>query len=204
MTLVQHPPVRRSLTAKPIVSVAIMLSLAIGVEGCAPGSKLAPLPPATDAGYVLGPSDQIRVITYNEPQLTNTFTVGDQGTIAFPLIGTVHAAGMAANEVASTISTSLVQKKLLSDPSVSVEITQYRPIFVLGEVSHPGQYPYQPGMTMLSGVALAGGFTYRAITGYAGAVRSQGEEAGHAIEGKVGRATYLQPGDVITIYERYF
>lgn len=157
MTLVQHPPVRRSLTAKPIVSVAIMLSLAVGVQGCAPGSKLAPLPPATDAGYVLGPSDQIRVITYNEPQLTNTFTVGDQGTIAFPLIGTVHAAGMAANDIASTISTALVQKKLLSDPSVSVEITQYRPIFVLGEVSHPGQYPYQPGMTMLSGVALAGG-----------------------------------------------
>lgn len=204
MTFVKHLPGRQSSTARPIASIVIMLSVAVGIQGCAPGSKLAPLPPATSAGYVLGPSDQIRVITYNEPQLTNTFTVGDNGTIDFPLIGTVHAAGMPANDIAATISTALVNKKLLSEPSVSVEITQYRPIFVLGEVSHPGQYPYQPGMTMLSGVAMAGGFTYRAITGYAGAVRSQGEEAGHAIEGKVGRATYLQPGDVITIYERYF
>ncbi len=195
---------RRTSCTAQVASAALALGATLGLAACAPGANLPPLPPATDNGYVLGPSDQLRVITYNEPQLTNTFTVGDNGSIAFPLIGGVHAAGMTANDVASAISTALVDKKLLREPSVSVEVTQYRPIFVLGEVSHPGQYPYQPGMTTLSAVALAGGFTYRAITGYAGDVRSQGEQAGHAVEGKIGRSTYLQPGDVVTIYERYF
>ena len=181
-----------------------MLTLALAGTGCTPGANLPLLPPVQDPGYALGPSDQIRVITYNEPQLTNTFTVGDNGSIAFPLIGTVQVAGMTADDTASTLSKSLVDKKLLRDPSVSVQIIQYRPIFVLGEVNHPGQYPYQPGMTMLSGVALAGGFTYRAVTSYAGDVRNQGQQAGHAVEGKIGRATPLQPGDVVTIFERYF
>ena len=196
--------IKMSRTNQWTMRIALMMPLALGSAGCAPGSNLPPLPPAQDTGYVLGPSDEIRVITYNEPQLTNTFIVGDNGTIAFPLVGTVHASGMTASEVASSLSRTLVDKKLLRDPSVSVQITQYRPIFVLGEVSHPGQYPYQPGMTLLSGVALAGGFTYRAVTGYAGVVRNQGEATGHAVEGKVGRATLLQPGDVVTIYERYF
>ena len=201
MNSIQPSSRRTSCTAW---KAALAVGTAVGLAGCAPGAGLPPLPPASDAGYVLGPSDQLRVITYDEPQLTNTFTVGDNGAIAFPLIGSVHAGGMTANGVASAISAALVDKKLLREPSISVEVTQYRPIFVLGEVTHPGQYPYQPGMTTLSAVALAGGFTYRAITGYAGDVRSQGEQAGHALEGKIGRSTYLQPGDVVTIYERYF
>ena len=204
MTSLSRAAIQTTSGNRWTIRVALMLSLTVEGAGCAPGSNLPLLPPAQDAGYVLGPSDEIRVITYNEPQLTNSFIVGDNGTIAFPLVGTVQVVGLTAEDVASALSKSLVDKKLLRDPSVSVQITQYRPIFVLGEVSHPGQYPYQPGMTMLSGVALAGGFTYRAITGYAGDVRNQGEAAGHAREGKIGRATPLQPGDVVTIYERYF
>ena len=196
--------VPRTTQIRCSVRIALMLPLTLAGAGCAPGANLPPLPPAQKAGYALGPSDQIRVITYNEPQLTNSFTVGDNGSIAFPLIGVVQVAGMTADDVADTLSKSLVDKKLLREPSVSVQIIQYRPIFVLGEVSRPGQYPYQPGMTMLSGVALAGGFTYRAITGYAGDVRNQGEPAGRAVEGKIDRAAPLQPGDVVTIYERYF
>ena len=198
------PEVLHTIQTRRGVRTALMLTLALGGAGCTPGAHLPPLPPAQDTGYALGPSDEIRVITYNEPQLTNTFTVGDNGSIAFPLIGTVQVAGMTADDAASTLSKSLVDKKLLREPSVSVQIMQYRPIFVLGEVSHPGQYPYQPGMTLLSGVALAGGFTYRAVTSYAGDVRNQGQQAGHAVEGKIGRATPLQPGDVVTIFERYF
>ncbi len=198
------PAVLQTTQTRRSMRTALMLTLALAVTGCTPGANLPLLPPVQNAGYALGPSDQIRVITYNEPQLTNTFTVGDNGSIAFPLIGTVQVAGMTADDAASTLSKSLIDKKLLRDPSVSVQIIQYRPIFVLGEVNRPGQYPYQPGMTLLSGVALAGGFTYRAVTSYAGDVRNQGQQAGHAVEGKIDRATPLQPGDVVTIFERYF
>ena len=80
-------------------------------------------------------------------------------------------------------------------------MTSYRPIFVLGEVSKPGQYPYQPGMTVVTAVAVAGGFTYRAVKDYASVVRTLD---GVAVEGKAVRQGFVQPGDVITVFERRF
>jgi polysaccharide biosynthesis/export protein len=154
---------------------AFALLIGLALAGCMPGAGLPKLPPAGNVAYRLGAGDQVRIITYNETQLSNTFTVSDSGTISLPLVGTVNASGMTAHELASNISTSLEKKHLINDPSVSVEIATYRPISVLGEVNHPGEYPYQPGMTMLTAVALAGGFTYRAITGYASDVRHEGQ-----------------------------
>lgn len=174
------------------------------ISSCAPGSSLPVLSPPSSTAYRLGSGDQIRIITYGQDQLTGDFAVSDAGTIAVPLIGTLHVTGLTASELDDEMTQALERKNLLRNPSVSVEITQYRPIFVLGEVSHPGQFPYQPGSTMLSAVASAGGFTYRAVTGYASVVRTEGGQTGHATEGRVNRDSFLQPGDVVTIYERYF
>lgn len=185
-------------------TLALPASLVLALSACSPGANLAQLPPASAPDYHLGPGDQIRVITYDEPQLTNSFTVGADGTVSIPLVGTIQASGMTANQLASAITSSLSGSKLISQPSVSVEIAAYRPISVLGEVNHPGQYPYEPGMTTLDAVALAGGFTYRAVTGYAGDLRSNGNGADHAVQGRVDPGSTLEPGDVITIYERYF
>jgi polysaccharide export outer membrane protein len=86
-----------------------------------------------------------------------------------------------------------------------VEIAQYRPISVLGEVTHPGQYPYQPGLTMLGAVALAGGFTYRAVTAYGTDIRADGPSGSDGTtKGRIAPDSRLQPGDVVTILERYF
>jgi polysaccharide biosynthesis/export protein len=74
-------------------------------------------------------------------------------------------------------------------------------VFVLGEVAKPGQYPYQPGMSMLTAVAVAGGFTYRAVENTASVVR---DTNGKPEEFRIGRETLLRPGDVMTIYERHF
>jgi polysaccharide export outer membrane protein len=82
-----------------------------------------------------------------------------------------------------------------------VEVLKYRPVFILGEVSKPGEYPYQPGMTVLTAVAIAGGFTYRAETDYASILRTTEKQP---VEGRVPRGMEVRPGDVIDIYERYF
>ncbi|GBR00874.1 polysaccharide biosynthesis/export family protein [Acetobacter oeni] len=178
--------------------------LCSGLMACSPTHGLAPLPPATGF-YRLGAGDQIRVLTYNDPQLSNTFTVGDVGTIAFPLIGAVKAAGETSQGLASELSNALSSRGLLHNPSISVEVTQYRPIFILGEVSRPGQYQYLPGMTMQSAVALAGGYTYRAIKDTASAERTEGlKENQQPVTGKIKPDTLLAPGDVVTVYERYF
>ena len=183
---------------------ALLLLAAVSLAGCAQGANLPDLPPAAENVYHLGAGDQLRVITYDETQLSDTFTVGSDGKIAFPLVGNIEAAGLTPDDLAAALTGSLRTQKLISQPSVSVQVTQYRPISILGEVNHPGQYAFEPGMTMLDAVALGGGFTYRAVTGYASDVRTGDHSTGGPMEGKVYRGTVLEPGDVVTVYERYF
>ncbi len=178
-----------------------LLLLAVVLSACAPGYGLPPLPSASDTAYRLGPGDQVRIITFGEDTLTGEFRLSDNGNIAVPLLGSVRADGLTTGQLASTIESSLKQRNLFKNPSVSVEVLAYRPFFILGEVTKPGQYPFQPGMTVLTAVAVGGGFTYRAVQDYASIVREQGN---HAVEGKVGRSTLVQPGDTITVYERRF
>lgn len=184
--------------------LAFMLAFtSTSFTACAPGSDLAPL--QTPAGvadrYRLGSGDKLRIITFGQEQLTGDFNVDDGGEVSMPLIGVVHASGLTTGELAAKIESELREKKLLSDPSVSAEVTKYRPIFILGEVTKPGEYPFQPGMTLLSAVSVAGGFTYRGIQNYASVVRSTGDQV---VEGKVDRQSLIRPGDVITIFERSF
>ncbi len=168
--------------------------------GCTPGGDLPPVPPGSGE-YRLGPGDAVRLITFGEDNLTGEFRVSDAGTIAVPLLGGVRAAGLTPAELETLVAGKLKQANLLRNPSVAAEVTAYRPIFVLGEVNKPGQYPYQPGMTVVTAAAVAGGFTYRAVEQYASVLRTVD---GHAVEGKALRQTYLQPGDVVTVFERRF
>ena len=176
------------------------LVLLLLLSGCAPGRGLAPIPPGS-AAYRLGPGDTVRLLTYGEDALSGEFRVSAAGTIAVPLLGGVRAAGLTPAALGQSVADRLKQGKLLENPSVAAEVTSYRPIFVLGEVNKPGEYPYQPGMTVVTAAAVAGGFTYRAIEGYVSVVRTVD---GRAVEGKATRQTYLQPGDVVTVYERWF
>ncbi len=181
-------------------SIAVLLLCLIAVA-CAPGSNLPDLPTAAPGAYRLGTGDVVRLITVGDDTLTGEFRVSDSGMIALPLLGTVQASGLTPDALAARVKAALIKGDLYTAPSVSVEITAYRPIFVLGEVNKPGQYPFQPGMTMVTAAAVAGGFTYRAIMRYASVVRTQEDTA---IEGKVTRQSLIQPGDVVTIFERKF
>jgi polysaccharide export outer membrane protein len=183
----------------PAFAVALAAGLAL-LTGCGRGSDLPPLPRIT-AEYRLGPGDVIRIVTYGEEQLSGEFRVGDTGRVALPLLGAVPAAKYTPREFQEEVASRLREAGLLQAPSVSVEVTGYRPFYVLGEVNKPGQYAYQPGITVLGAVAMAGGFTYRAVEDYAGVVRVA---EGRSLEGRAARRDAVQPGDVITIYERRF
>jgi len=129
----------RAVGRRRMMGPVLLLGLGVALSGCMQDSDLPVLPPPSSTAYQLGAGDQVRVITFDVPQLTNTFTVGDDGTIAFPLVGTVAAGGHTAKGLAGEITYQLIHKNLMPNPSVSVEIAQYRPISVLGEVTHPGQ-----------------------------------------------------------------
>lgn len=179
----------------------ILSGLAAASACSGPAAGLRPVPEAATDRYLLGPGDQVRVITFGEEQLTGEFRVDASGNIALPLVGAVRAAGLTPDQLAAAVTATLRRSKLYQNPSVSVEVVDYRPVFILGEVSRPGQYPYQPGMTVVTAVAVAGGFTYRAVTNRFSIVRSTPQ--GH-FEGSARRQTRVQPGDVITVYERLF
>lgn len=181
----------------------VLPAIALGalLMSCSPGGDLPPLPDYQAQGYRLGGGDQVRIITFGEDQLTGEFRVDDQGRIAVPLLGGVTAAGLTPQELEAAVAGGLRKRNLLRSPSVSVEVLAYRPIFVLGEVAKPGQYPYQPGMTVLTSVAVAGGFTYRAVQDYTSVIRTGG---GKATEGRAPPSAFVAPGDVIKVFERRF
>lgn len=190
-----------TLSRRAMLLAATALA-ATGLASCSPrGSDLPELPALQTRAYRLGPNDQLRVITFGEDGLSEVFRVSDAGDIAVPLIGNVRADGLTTDELSRRITDLLKSKNLLRAPSVSVEITEYRPLYVIGEVVRPGLVTYQPGMTTLAAIAIAGGYTYRAVEDYASITRTI---AGVAIKGKVLPVTPVAPGDVITVFERYF
>eukprot|EP00913_Durusdinium_trenchii_P021313 g20026.t1 len=141
-----------------MVALTAAAALVAGCTTPAPASKgfeQAALQP-----YRLDSGDRLRVTVFEQPGLTNTYTVDQAGYIAFPLVGQVAARGQTLPALEGAIAGRLKQG-YLRDPDVSIEIDRYRPVFVMGEVGRPGQYSYVPGMTAQNAVAIAGGFTSR-------------------------------------------
>lgn len=181
----------------------LLLTGLTGLAACStPGANLPPLPDSTLASYRVGPEDQLRVTVFNDPRLTGDFRVSDAGTIALPLIGTVRAAGLSTTEVERAVEKEMRDKNLFRDPSAAVQVIAYRPVFVLGMVERGGQFPYQPGMNSLTAVAVAGGFNYRAIKDYVSITRIGAD--GRPTEYRAQRESLVQPGDVVTVFERRF
>lgn len=175
------------------------------LAGCAslraPGYDLPPLPAAPPGPYRLGPGDVLNIRIYDQTQLSGSYTVDDSGFITLPLLGPVQAGGRSADALAAAIAQGLQAQGLILHPAVAAEISTYRPFYILGEVNTPGQYPFRPGMTALTAISIAGGFTYRACEDYAGITRNMGSAA---VQYRAPTSALVQPGDVITIFERRF
>ena len=147
------------------------------------------------ADYHLGVGDKIHITVYDETDLSGDFQVDATGTVRLPLIGEVKAGGLTAHDLEASIRTGLAAG-YLNDPRVSVEITTYRPFYIVGEVQKPGEYPYANGMTAASAVALAGGFTPKAIQSSL-YIRHQGDSTEHRLAAS--DATTIRPGDVVRV-----
>lgn len=156
--------------------------------------------PVVGDEYRLGSGDKLRIIVYGEPDLSGEFEVAGNGTVAYPLIGQVKAANQTVDQFAVVIQSALT-KGYIKDPRVSVEVLNYRPFYIIGEVQKPGEYPYTNGMTALNAVAVAGGYTYRASTDRVYVSRGGAPEKSFSIEDEKIR---ILPGDIVRVPERYF
>jgi polysaccharide export outer membrane protein len=136
---------------------------------------------------------------FGEADLTGQFVVGSQGSVAYPLVGEVQAAGLTLQEFTDQLRRKLTS--FIRQPIVSVEVTNYRPFFILGEVSRPGTYPYAARLTVQNAVATAGGFTYRANQRRV-FIKHADEEVEREYE--LTTTTPVLPGDTVRIPERRF
>lgn len=182
----------------PLVAAATLLTACAG-----PGANLPPLPDPTRSAYRLGAEDQVRVTVFDDTRLSGSYRIGDNGEISVPLVGRLPAAGLTPQELEQRLVREFRRRELITTPAVAVEVQTYRPIFVLGMVDRGGQFPYQPGMTVLSAVALAGGFNFRAVQDRVSITRA-GPEGSGAREYRAPRDAILQPGDVVNVLERRF
>jgi polysaccharide export outer membrane protein len=155
---------------------------------------------AVDEPYRLDAGDKLRIVVYGQEGLTNTYAVDAGGAITMPLIGAVRARGLTPAELAAAV-TARLKRGYLREPYVAAEVETYRPFFILGEVTAPGQYPYVPNLTVESAVAIAGGFTPRAQR--SGIRLTRTGETG-AMQAVVPPGTLLRPGDTVVVSERWF
>jgi polysaccharide biosynthesis/export protein VpsN len=151
--------------------------------------------------YRLGSGDVISISVVGEDDLKREkVRLNDAGTIQFPVVGEIRIKGMTIGEVELWITSSL-KGRYLVNPKVVVNIDEYRPFFINGEVFKPGGYPYVPGLTVLKAVTLAGGFKDRASKSKIFVVRDGDSNRARQ---KVEMDTPIYPGDMLTIEESFF
>ncbi|PZU70932.1 polysaccharide biosynthesis/export family protein [Sphingobium sp.] len=180
-----------------LISIALAL-FATGPGGCAgPEAKLTPLATAAPTPYQLGPGDQVRLNVYGLDMMSETYLISDTGMLSLPMVGNITASGKTVDGLQADVAAALRAQQLVLDPKVSAQIIAYRPFFITGEVQKPGQYPFVPGMSVMTAVSVAGGFTFRANTKTVKITRAN-------MAGSATQTSPVQPGDLIEIRESWF
>ena len=151
--------------------------------------------------YRLGAGDKVHVDIFGQPEMSGDFLVDGTGSVQLPLVGQVKAAGLSIREFGSEVTKALRDGQYLKDPQVSIQVVNYRPFYIIGEVNKPGEYPYINDMSVLNAVALAGGFTFRADDSDV-YIRRNGEPSERRYPAD--QTTKVVPGDIIRVGERFF
>jgi polysaccharide export outer membrane protein len=150
--------------------------------------------------YKLGSGDRVRVTVYGEEDLSGEFQVDSTGYIRLPLIGQMQASGHSAYQLEGSIEASL-ENGYLKNPRVNVEVTTYRPFYIIGQVNRPGQYAYVSNMSALDAIGLAGGFTEHALESVVH-IRHEGD--GKERDVAPDETVKVRPGDVIRVDQTLF
>jgi polysaccharide export outer membrane protein len=199
------------MTLLRLLSVCIVAAF-VGAA-CTTAQPVTALPPPTiEKSEVLGAGDVIEVRVFNEPDLSGTHQISENGTIRLPLVGVVEAAGVTPDQLTLRIQQAF-NERYLKDAEVSLFVKEHnwRKVYVLGQVNKPGPYPYDGRMTVIDAVALAGGTTKLADANGTKVTRTDKDgkqvvvvvRAGAIGEGREPDIE-LQPGDIVFVPETPF
>jgi polysaccharide export outer membrane protein len=196
--------------SRRVLAVGLSAIFVLALAACQTGDGSVPVtgnpvsPPVStpqdDTEYKLGTGDKIRVITFGEKDLSGEFELDGKGVFSLPLVGQIGARGLTLRELETKIADKL-RGGYLRNPRVSVEVMNYRPFYIQGEVKNSGEYPYKNGLTVQSAVAMAGGYTYRARTSYV-FIRHAREKQERQYQ--LDKPVRVLPGDNVRVPERFF
>jgi len=178
----------------------VVLLVAALLAACSINEIDLPAPPPTvDAAYRLDSGDKVSIQIFGQTDLSGQFDVSADGALMLPLIGRLPVRGLTVEEAATHAEQRYA--KLMVDPKVTADIAAYRQIYVLGEVNHAGNFPFSPGLRVQQAVAIAGGFTRRAITDRIVLIRTTAQGlTRYAVE----LSDMIQPGDTLDVQRRVF
>lgn len=188
-----------------ISSIAAILPAALVISACSQGPALPPPSFATNTGpglekaYRLQVGDKLKLVVFGEDNLSGDIDVNGRGQVQVPLVGEVPAKGRTIKDLKRAIVAKLANGYIKS-PRISLDITNYRPIFVHGEVKSGGRFDYSNNLSFTDAIAMAGGFTYRAQQSYV--ILSRAGSAPVRIN--MPATVPLLPGDNIRVPERFF
>ncbi|MBF0308916.1 MAG: polysaccharide export protein [Magnetococcales bacterium] len=150
--------------------------------------------------YRLGPGDKIQITVAEEPDLSLETTIAPSGKISYSFLGEITVEGLTGKELEKDL-TRRFQDGFLRNPVVNVSITSYRMVYVNGEVSTSGGYPFRPGLTVRKAITLAGGFSDRADRERITVIRGQ---SSRNKEIPIHLDDPVFPDDIITVPEGFW
>jgi protein involved in polysaccharide export with SLBB domain len=186
-----------------------LLLLGLVMAGCESGANLGPVSPAEQQALIesaattsptLHPGEKIRVIVFGEDRLSGEYEIDPAGFVSLPLAGTIKAAGLSKQQLERDLSKKF-SGEYLRNPRVTVDVTSFRPFYILGEVTKAGEYSFKSGLNVMSAIAIAGGTTYRANRSTV-LIQHIGENGFR--EYPLSPTIPVSPGDLIRVPERYF
>jgi protein involved in polysaccharide export with SLBB domain len=193
--------------------VAGFVLLGAAALGCSSGNapRVTNLPPPSEK-TVIGPGDIFTMQIVTEKDLPAEYQVASDGTVDLPYIQTVQVAGLEPQEIARVVRQKLMEKRVLTDPIVVVQVKEYhsQTVILLGQVAKPGSFPLTPGLTLMQAISLAGGLSQIADDDNVTLTRKL-QKGSHTVtisvdaitDGK-GQDVPLQAGDRIYVPARLF
>lgn len=193
---------------------ALLLALGVAVSACSSGgaNSHVKLPPPSEKTTV-GPGDIVSIQVVGEKDLPQEYEVASDGTVVVPYVQTIVVAGLEPRDIAAIVRQRLIDKKILVDPTVVVQVKEYhsRTVILLGQVAKPGSFPLTPGLTLMQAISLAGGLTAIADDDKVTLTRKLTNTSTRTVRVSVDAITDgkapdvpLQAGDRVYVYQRLF
>jgi polysaccharide export outer membrane protein len=136
---------------RQLAILALFLAAPLGASGAST---------ADEPIYTVKPGDTLSIAVWKEPDLTgNAFLVRPDGTFTFPLVGQVDARGKGVVELQTLLTTRI--RKYIADPVVTVSVQEIKgnKIYVIGQVTKPGEFIVNPRVNVMQALSMAGGTT---------------------------------------------